>query len=74
MDKLAQDLGKQLWYILGRTLEAVRGSDPGPQQVVTALRIIEREERSVMQRLSSLLNFVRGFPNSFFHSSQKLHY
>lgn len=39
------ELGKQLWYIIGRTLEAVRGSDPGPQRLVTALRIIEREER-----------------------------
>jgi hypothetical protein len=45
VEKLAFELGKQLWYILGRTLEAVRGNDPGPQQVVTALRIIEREER-----------------------------
>lgn len=45
IDKLAHELGKQLWYILGRVLEAVRGTDPGPQQLITALRIIEREER-----------------------------
>ncbi|VDP11894.1 unnamed protein product [Soboliphyme baturini] len=43
--KLVEELGKQLWYIVSRTLEAVRGADPGPQQLVTALRIIEREER-----------------------------
>ncbi|KRZ51740.1 Exocyst complex component 3 [Trichinella nativa] len=43
--KLADELSKQLWYIIGRTLEAVRGTDPGPQQLVTSLRIIEREER-----------------------------
>ncbi|KRZ42505.1 Exocyst complex component 3 [Trichinella pseudospiralis] len=29
--KLADELSKQLWYIIGRTLEAVRGTDPGPQ-------------------------------------------
>ncbi|OUC44234.1 putative exocyst complex component Sec6 [Trichinella nativa] len=31
--KLADELSKQLWYIIGRTLEAVRGTDPGPQQI-----------------------------------------
>ncbi len=45
MDKLAQELAKQLWYVLGRTLDTARGTDPGPQQLVSTLRIIEREER-----------------------------
>ncbi|TKR96038.1 hypothetical protein L596_010116 [Steinernema carpocapsae] len=50
VEKLVADLGKQIWYILSRSLEAVRvqerqkGQD-GQQQLVTALRIIEREER-----------------------------
>ncbi|XP_003376096.1 putative exocyst complex component 3 [Trichinella spiralis] len=35
--KLADELSKQLWYIIGRTLEAVRGTDPGPQQVAALL-------------------------------------
>ncbi|KRZ42501.1 Exocyst complex component 3 [Trichinella pseudospiralis] len=43
--EIQDTLSKQLWYIIGRTLEAVRGTDPGPQQLVTSLRIIEREER-----------------------------
>jgi exocyst complex component 3 len=42
---VAAELAKQVFYIISRCLEAVRGADPGPQQVVTALRIIEREER-----------------------------
>ncbi|KRY39461.1 Exocyst complex component 3 [Trichinella spiralis] len=33
--KLADELSKQLWYIIGRTLEAVRGTDPGPQHGCT---------------------------------------
>ncbi|KFD61843.1 hypothetical protein M514_12304 [Trichuris suis] len=43
--KLADELAKQVFYIIGRTLEAVRGTDPGPQRLVTALRIVEREEQ-----------------------------
>lgn len=43
-----QELAKQLWYICSRCLEAVRGLDQGPVQLVTALRIIEREERSFL--------------------------
>lgn len=35
---------------MSRCLEYVRSNDPGPQQVVTALRIIEREERLVTTR------------------------
>lgn len=45
IDKLSQELAKQLWLILDRVLDYVRGVDPGPQQLITALRIIEREER-----------------------------
>ncbi|KAH7696380.1 Proable exocyst complex component Sec6, partial [Aphelenchoides avenae] len=46
VEKLVQDLAKQIWYICSRALEAVRGDqDHGPQQLVSALRIIEREER-----------------------------
>uniref|UniRef100_A0A1I8EWE1 Uncharacterized protein n=1 Tax=Wuchereria bancrofti TaxID=6293 RepID=A0A1I8EWE1_WUCBA len=45
LDKVIQELAKQLWYICSRCLEAVRGTEQGPTQLVTALRIIEREER-----------------------------
>ncbi|KAK3088320.1 hypothetical protein FSP39_017467 [Pinctada imbricata] len=40
--KLSEDLGKQLWVIIQRTLMSVRRE---PTLIVTALRIIEREER-----------------------------
>lgn len=43
VEKLSEDLGKQLWLILRRTLNSVRKE---PQVIVTALRIIEREERA----------------------------
>ncbi|KAL3226800.1 hypothetical protein MRX96_024627 [Rhipicephalus microplus] len=42
VEKLSDDLGKQIWLVLKRTLNSVRKE---PQVVVTALRIIEREER-----------------------------
>ncbi|MCP9260184.1 Exocyst complex component 3 [Dirofilaria immitis] len=45
LDKVIQELAKQLWYICSRCLEAVRSTEQGPVQLVTALRIIEREER-----------------------------
>lgn len=45
VEKLVNDLGKQLWWICSRALEAVRDNDNGAQQLVSALRIIEREER-----------------------------
>ncbi|XP_050707871.1 exocyst complex component 3-like [Eriocheir sinensis] len=41
--KLSEDLGKQVWIILKRTLNTVRKEPP---QIVTALRIVEREERA----------------------------
>lgn len=36
-----------MWFILGRALEMIKGSDSGsgPQELVTCLRIVEREER-----------------------------
>ncbi|XP_041361118.1 exocyst complex component 3-like [Gigantopelta aegis] len=42
VEKLSEELGKQLWIILHRTLISVRRE---PKLIVTALRIIEREER-----------------------------
>lgn len=44
MEKLVQDLGKQIWYICSRALEAV-SDNSATKQLVSALRIIEREER-----------------------------
>lgn len=43
VQKLSEDLGKQVWVILQRALNTVRKE---PAQIVTALRIIEREERA----------------------------
>lgn len=46
VERLVQELGKQLKYICSRALNAPTGNDStGIQQLVTALRIIEREER-----------------------------
>uniref|UniRef100_A0A914CXN7 Exocyst complex component 3 n=1 Tax=Acrobeloides nanus TaxID=290746 RepID=A0A914CXN7_9BILA len=45
VEQLVLELGKQVWYICSRALEAVRDNDDGAQQLVSALRIIEREER-----------------------------
>ena len=42
MERLSEELGKQLWFILSRTLDSIRLE---PTVIVTALRIIEREER-----------------------------
>ncbi|XP_071106920.1 exocyst complex component 3-like [Haliotis cracherodii] len=42
VEKLSEDLGKQLFIILHQTLKAVRRE---PTLIVTALRLIEREER-----------------------------
>ena len=44
VEKLSEHLGKQLWLILQRTLSTVRRE---PTITVTALRIIEREEKYV---------------------------
>ncbi|KAM7449264.1 hypothetical protein ABFA07_002820 [Porites harrisoni] len=41
--KLSDSVGKQCWVVLGRVLSTVR-SDPA--QLVTALRIVEREQRA----------------------------
>nr|CAG4643823.1 EOG090X03GO [Lepidurus arcticus] len=43
VEKLGADLAKQLWLIMKRALNAVRKE---PHGVVTALRIIEREEQA----------------------------
>ncbi|CAO4365902.1 unnamed protein product [Caenorhabditis nigoni] len=47
VDTVVAELSKNMWFILGRTLEMVKGNEQGggPQQVVTCLRIVEREER-----------------------------
>uniref|UniRef100_A0A7E4UXX1 Exocyst complex component Sec6 n=1 Tax=Panagrellus redivivus TaxID=6233 RepID=A0A7E4UXX1_PANRE len=61
VEKLAQNLAKQLWYICSRALETVQGIDNGPQQLVSALRIVEREERIdqyYTDRLSASDNFM----------------
>lgn len=43
VDKLSDELGRQIWLIFRRTLTCVRRD---PQTIVSALRIIEREERA----------------------------
>nr|CAG4640730.1 EOG090X03GO [Eulimnadia texana] len=43
VEQLSEQLGKQLWLVLRRSLNTVRKE---PQVVVTAVRIIEREERA----------------------------
>nr|CAG4646133.1 EOG090X03GO [Macrothrix elegans] len=43
VNQLSDQLGKQLWLVLKRSLNTVRKE---PQVVVTAVRIIEREERA----------------------------
>lgn len=61
VERLALDLGKQVWYIASRALETVQGVDNGPQKLVSALRIIEREERIdqyYVDRLNTNDNFM----------------
>ncbi|KAF2365226.1 Exocyst complex component EXOC3/Sec6 [Trinorchestia longiramus] len=48
VNKLSVDLGKQVWVVLQRALNTVRKE---PAQLVTALRIVEREERADMYAL-----------------------
>lgn len=43
VDKLSEELGRQIWLIVRRTLTCVRRD---PQTIVSALRIIEYEERA----------------------------
>ncbi|XP_037086879.1 exocyst complex component 3-like [Pollicipes pollicipes] len=49
VEALSDRLGKQLWLKLSRTLATVRRE---PQEIVTALRIIEREEQADAELLS----------------------
>lgn len=48
VEELSDRLGKRLWLDLGRTLTTVRRE---PHQIVTALRIIEREEQADAEAL-----------------------
>lgn len=48
VDKLSEELGRQIWLIVRRTLNCVRRD---PQTIVSALRIIEREEKADEQTL-----------------------
>uniref|UniRef100_A0AC35UD11 Exocyst complex component Sec6 n=1 Tax=Rhabditophanes sp. KR3021 TaxID=114890 RepID=A0AC35UD11_9BILA len=45
VDALVNQLGKQLWYICERCLQAVRSEDGACEKLVSALRVVEREER-----------------------------
>ncbi|KAK6061856.1 hypothetical protein COOONC_00478 [Cooperia oncophora] len=47
VDELVTDLSSNMWFIIGRALEMVKGSESGsgPQELVSCIRIIEREER-----------------------------
>ncbi|CAB3411296.1 unnamed protein product [Caenorhabditis bovis] len=47
VDDVVKELARNMWFIMGRTLEMVKGNESGggPQQVVTCMRIVEREER-----------------------------
>uniref|UniRef100_A0A915EHY8 Exocyst complex component 3 n=1 Tax=Ditylenchus dipsaci TaxID=166011 RepID=A0A915EHY8_9BILA len=70
VEKLVQDLAKQIWYICSRALEAVCGNEStAPQQLVSALRIIEREERIdqyyIDQKLSSNQFMPPGRPRQW---------
>ncbi|KAK6031884.1 hypothetical protein OSTOST_01951, partial [Ostertagia ostertagi] len=47
VDELVADLSSNMWFIIGRALEMVKGSETGsgPQELVSCIRIVEREER-----------------------------
>ncbi|KAK6734823.1 hypothetical protein RB195_018172 [Necator americanus] len=47
VDELVTDLSSNMWFVIGRALEMVKGSETGsgPQELVTCIRIVEREER-----------------------------
>uniref|UniRef100_A0A2R5LDR3 Putative exocyst complex subunit sec6 n=1 Tax=Ornithodoros turicata TaxID=34597 RepID=A0A2R5LDR3_9ACAR len=55
VEKLSDELGKQIWLVLKRTLTSVRKE---PQIIVTALRIIEREEVRDATRDRAAAGFV----------------
>ncbi|KIH67398.1 exocyst complex component Sec6 [Ancylostoma duodenale] len=47
VDELVTDLSSNMWFVVGRALEMVKGSETGsgPQELVSCIRIVEREER-----------------------------
>ncbi|VDO05554.1 unnamed protein product, partial [Haemonchus placei] len=47
VDELVTDLSSNMWFVIGRALEMVKGSESGsgPQELVSCIRIVEREER-----------------------------
>ncbi|EYC08519.1 hypothetical protein Y032_0065g3594 [Ancylostoma ceylanicum] len=47
VDELVTDLSSNMWFVIGRALEMVKGSETGsgPQELVSCIRIVEREER-----------------------------
>jgi hypothetical protein len=45
VERLANDLCKQIFYVCSRAIEVVQSQDNALQQLVSAIRIIEREER-----------------------------
>lgn len=62
---LSESLGKQLWVIIQRTLSSVRRE---PTLIVTALRIIEREERmdkAVLERQTQTGFMPPGRPKNW---------
>ncbi|KAA0202992.1 hypothetical protein HAZT_HAZT003038 [Hyalella azteca] len=65
VNKLSEYLGKQVWVVLQRALNTVRKE---PAQLVTALRIVEREERAdqyALQREKSSGFLPEGRPKKW---------
>ncbi|KAH7636787.1 exocyst complex component Sec6 isoform X2 [Dermatophagoides farinae] len=65
VEKLSEELGKQLWLIIRLTLNTVRKE---PSLIVTALRIIEREElldEAAMKRAESTGFMSQGRPKNW---------
>lgn len=65
VEKLSEELGKQLWLLIRLTLNSVRKE---PQVIVTALRIIEREEKAdalALKRFDSTGFMPQGRPKQW---------